>query len=120
VIFDEIQKIAISGHSHGNKTAITLGFLTPITGLCRQVGVDIPDVDTKRISSVVNEDYVLRYCVPKLTGEAAPQPHVHTPLTDLVQYNEQQACVYNRKMMKAHMRASFFIHDSIQMLYHHQ
>ncbi|KAL5074642.1 hypothetical protein RYX36_013626, partial [Vicia faba] len=66
VTSNEILKIAISGHSHVNKTAMTLGFLALITGLCRQVGVEISDVDTKSIGSVVNEDYVLRYCVSKL------------------------------------------------------
>ncbi|KAL5054712.1 hypothetical protein RYX36_035394 [Vicia faba] len=35
-------------------------------------GVDIPYVANKRFSSIVNEDYVLRHCVPKLTSEEAP------------------------------------------------
>ncbi|KAL5062844.1 hypothetical protein RYX36_024581 [Vicia faba] len=58
---------------------MTLGFLALIMGLCRKVGVDILDVATKRISSIVNEDYVLRHCVPKLTGEDDPQPRAHAP-----------------------------------------
>ncbi|KAL5070137.1 hypothetical protein RYX36_021024 [Vicia faba] len=74
-----MRKIAISGHTHGNKTPMILGFPGLITGLCRQVGVDIPKVATKRISSVVHEDYVVRYYLLKLTGEAAPQPHAHAP-----------------------------------------
>ncbi|KAL5064421.1 hypothetical protein RYX36_026158, partial [Vicia faba] len=41
VISNEIRKIAISGHSHGMKAC-----------------VDIPSVATKRISSIVNDDYV--------------------------------------------------------------
>ncbi|KAL5073863.1 hypothetical protein RYX36_012847, partial [Vicia faba] len=113
-ISNEIQKIAISGHSHGNKIAMTLGFPTLITGLCRQVGVDITYVTTKRISSVLNEDYVHRHCVSKLTREAAPQPHARSPLTGPVRYNKQQAYVYNRLMMEAQMRASFFIHNYMQ------
>ncbi|KAL5069226.1 hypothetical protein RYX36_020113 [Vicia faba] len=36
VISNEIQKIAINGYSHGNKTPITLGFPSLITGLCRK------------------------------------------------------------------------------------
>ncbi|KAL5068297.1 hypothetical protein RYX36_019184 [Vicia faba] len=79
VISNEIRRIAISGHSHGNKASMTLGFPALITGLCRKVGVDIPNVSTKRISSIVNEDYVL--CVLKLAGEAAPQPREHAPPT---------------------------------------
>ncbi|KAL5097559.1 hypothetical protein RYX36_001886, partial [Vicia faba] len=76
----------ISGHSHGNKTAMTHGFPALITGLCRQAVVDIPYVDTKRISSVVNEDYVLRHCVSKLTSEATPQPHAHAPLAGPIRH----------------------------------
>ncbi|KAL5100519.1 hypothetical protein RYX36_004846 [Vicia faba] len=72
VISNEIRKIAISGHTHGNKAPMTLAFLALITGLCRKTGVDIPNVATKRISSIVNEDYVLRNCVPKLAGKATP------------------------------------------------
>ncbi|KAL5071737.1 hypothetical protein RYX36_022624 [Vicia faba] len=64
----------ISGHSHGNKAPMTLGFMDLIMGLCRKADVDIPNVATKRISSIVNEDYVLQHCVPKLAGEATPQP----------------------------------------------
>ncbi|KAL5074317.1 hypothetical protein RYX36_013301, partial [Vicia faba] len=60
VISNEIRRITISGHSHGNKAPMTLGFLALITGLCRKAGVDIPNVATKRISSIMNEDYVLR------------------------------------------------------------
>ncbi|KAL5062028.1 hypothetical protein RYX36_023765, partial [Vicia faba] len=120
VISNEIRKIAISGHSHGNKTAMTLGFLAPITGLCGKVGVYIPDVAIKRISSIMNEDYFLRHCVPKLTCEAAPQPQAHAPPTGPVRYNQQQACVYNWKMMEAQMRACFFLHDFMQMLYRHK
>ncbi|KAL5058273.1 hypothetical protein RYX36_029877 [Vicia faba] len=120
VISNKIRRIAISGHSHGNKVPMTLGFPALITGLCRKVGVDIPNMATKRISSIVNEDYVLRYCVSKLAGEEAPQTQVHAPPTGSTWYNEQQACVYNWKMMDAHMRASFFLHDSIQLLYRHQ
>ncbi|KAL5065588.1 hypothetical protein RYX36_027325, partial [Vicia faba] len=66
VIFNEIRRIAISGHSHGNKAPMTLGFSALITGLCRKAGVDIPNVATKRISSIVNDNYVLLHCVPKL------------------------------------------------------
>ncbi|KAL5081560.1 hypothetical protein RYX36_009981 [Vicia faba] len=73
VISNEIQKIAISGHSHGNKAPMTLGFQALITRQCRKAGVDIPNVATKRISSIMNDDYMLRHCVPKLAGEAAPQ-----------------------------------------------
>ena len=73
VISNEIRKIVISGHSHGNKAPMTLGFPALIMGLCRKPGVDILNVATKRISSIVNDDYVLRHCVPKLSGEAAPQ-----------------------------------------------
>ncbi|KAL5073150.1 hypothetical protein RYX36_012134 [Vicia faba] len=39
-----------------------------------KAGVDIPNVATKRISSIVNDDYVLRHYVLKLASEAAPQP----------------------------------------------
>ncbi|KAL5077911.1 hypothetical protein RYX36_016895 [Vicia faba] len=84
VISNEIRKIEISGHTHGNKTAMNLGFPTLITGLCRQAGVDILDVTTKKISSVLHEDYVLQHCVPKLTGEAGPQPHVNALLPGMV------------------------------------
>ncbi|KAL5099848.1 hypothetical protein RYX36_004175 [Vicia faba] len=91
VISNEIRKIAISGHSHGNKAPMTLGFLALITGLCKKVGVDIPNVATKRISRILNGDYVLRHCVPKLAGEEAPQPHAHAPSTGSAQYNEQYA-----------------------------
>ncbi|KAL5056224.1 hypothetical protein RYX36_036906 [Vicia faba] len=86
VISNETRRIAISGHSHGNKAHMTLGFLTLITGLCRKAGVEIPNLDTKRINSIVNEDYVLRYCVPNLAGEAAPQ--AHAPPGDPARYNE--------------------------------
>ncbi|KAL5062472.1 hypothetical protein RYX36_024209 [Vicia faba] len=58
---------------------MTLGFSGLIRGLCRQAGADIPHVATKVISSVVREDYVVRHCVPKLTGEEDPQPHAHDP-----------------------------------------
>ncbi|KAL5054407.1 hypothetical protein RYX36_035089 [Vicia faba] len=58
---------------------MTLGFPALITGLCRKEDVDIPNVATKRIISIVNDDYVFRYCVPKLAGEAAPQPQVYAP-----------------------------------------
>ncbi|KAL5097810.1 hypothetical protein RYX36_002137 [Vicia faba] len=119
VISNEIQKIAISGHSHGNKTAMTLGFPTLITGPCRKVGVDIMDVDTKRIISIMNEDCVLWYCVSKLTSEVAPQPHVRASPAGLVRYNEQQACAYNWKVIEAQMITSFFIHEFIHMLYRH-
>ncbi|KAL5101582.1 hypothetical protein RYX36_005909 [Vicia faba] len=74
---------------------MTLGFLALIMGLCRKAVVDLPDVATKRISSIVNEDYVFRHCVPKFTGEAVPQPQAHAHLAGPVRYNEQQACVYN-------------------------
>ncbi|KAL5069458.1 hypothetical protein RYX36_020345 [Vicia faba] len=76
------------GHSHGNKAPMTLGFPDLITGLCRKVGVGIPNVATKRISSIVNDDYVLRHCVPKLAGEAALQPQAHAPPAGPAQYNE--------------------------------
>ncbi|KAL5069948.1 hypothetical protein RYX36_020835, partial [Vicia faba] len=66
VISKEIRRISIIGHSHGNKAPMTLGFPALITGLCRKAGVDIPNVATKRISSIVNEYYVLQHCVPKL------------------------------------------------------
>ncbi|KAL5059612.1 hypothetical protein RYX36_031216 [Vicia faba] len=89
VISNEILKITISGHSHGNKTTMTLRFPALITGLCRKAWVDIPNMDTKRISSVVNEDYVLRHSVPKLTGEGAPQPYAHAPSASSVRYNKQ-------------------------------
>ncbi|KAL5080956.1 hypothetical protein RYX36_009377 [Vicia faba] len=36
VISNEIQRIAISGHSHGNKAPMTLGFPVLITGFCRK------------------------------------------------------------------------------------
>ncbi|KAL5062416.1 hypothetical protein RYX36_024153 [Vicia faba] len=72
VISNEIRRIAINGHSHGNRAPMTLGFPTLITGLFRKEGVDISNVATNRISSIVNEDYVLRHCVSKLTGEATP------------------------------------------------
>ncbi|KAL5052767.1 hypothetical protein RYX36_033449, partial [Vicia faba] len=101
VISNEIRKIAISDHTHGNKTTMTLRFLDLITGLCRKEGVDMLDVDTKVISSVVNEDYIVQHCLSKLTGEASSQPQAHAPPAGLVQYNEQQACVYNWQMMKA-------------------
>ncbi|KAL5056471.1 hypothetical protein RYX36_037153, partial [Vicia faba] len=120
VISNEIRRIAIRGHSHGNKAHVTLGFLALIMGLCRKEGVDIPNVATKLISSIVNEDYVLWYCVLKLAGEATPQPQAHAPPVGPTQYNEQQACVYNWKMMETQMRASFFLHDSMQLLYRHQ
>ncbi|KAL5067888.1 hypothetical protein RYX36_018775 [Vicia faba] len=109
VISNEIRRIAISGHSHGNKAPMTLGFPTLIMGMCRKASVEIPNVDTKIISSIVNEDYVLHHCVSKLAGEEAHQPQAHAPLA---RYNEQ-ACVYNWKMMEAHMRSYFFIHDSM-------
>ncbi|KAL5052725.1 hypothetical protein RYX36_033407, partial [Vicia faba] len=80
VIPNEIKRILISGHSHGNKAPMTLGFSALITGLCRKVGVDIPNMATKRIISIVNEDYSLQHCMPKLAGEAAPQPQAHAPL----------------------------------------
>ncbi|KAL5097653.1 hypothetical protein RYX36_001980 [Vicia faba] len=79
VISNEIQRIAITGHSHGNKAPMTLGFPALITGLCRKPGDYIPNVATKRISSIVNEDYVLWHCVPKLAGEASPQSQAHVP-----------------------------------------
>ncbi|KAL5057169.1 hypothetical protein RYX36_028773, partial [Vicia faba] len=120
MISNEIQKISISGHSHGNKTPMTLCFLTLVMGLCRKVGVNIPNVATKRINSIVNEDYILRHCVPKSSGEVSPQPQAHAPLAGSVRYNEQQACVYNWQMIEAQMRASFFLHDSMQLLYRHQ
>ncbi|KAL5076562.1 hypothetical protein RYX36_015546 [Vicia faba] len=120
MISNEIQRIFISGHSHGNKAPMTLGFPALIIGLCRKAGVDIPNVDTKRISSIVNKDYVLRHCVSKLASEVAPQPQAHAPPADPARYNEQQAYVYNWKMMEAQMRASFFLHDSMQLLYRHR
>ncbi|KAL5071874.1 hypothetical protein RYX36_022761 [Vicia faba] len=89
VISNEIRNISISGHSHGNKVPMTLGFLDLITGLCRKAGVDIPNVSTKSISSIVNDDYVLRHCVPKLEREAALQPQAHAPPAGLARYNEQ-------------------------------
>ncbi|KAL5095778.1 hypothetical protein RYX36_000105 [Vicia faba] len=58
-----------------------------LVGLCRKAEVNILDVATKSISSIVNEDYVLRHCVPKVTGEAAPQPQSHAPPTGPVRYN---------------------------------
>ncbi|KAL5097711.1 hypothetical protein RYX36_002038 [Vicia faba] len=88
VISNEIQIIAINGHSHGNKAPMTLVFLALITGMCGKVGVDIPNVATKRISSIFNEDYVLRHYVPKLAGEAAPQPQAHVPPAGPARYNE--------------------------------
>ncbi|KAL5100524.1 hypothetical protein RYX36_004851, partial [Vicia faba] len=60
---------------------MTLAFPALITELCRKEGVYIPNVATKRISSIVNKDYVLRHCVPKLEGESAPQPQAHAPPT---------------------------------------
>ncbi|KAL5070809.1 hypothetical protein RYX36_021696, partial [Vicia faba] len=66
VISNEIRKIAISDHSLGSKAPLTLAFSALIMGLCRKAGVDIPNVATKRISSIVNEDYVLRDCMSKL------------------------------------------------------
>ncbi|KAL5075415.1 hypothetical protein RYX36_014399 [Vicia faba] len=69
VISDEIRKIAISGHTHGIKAPMTLAFPDLITGLCRKAGVDIPNVATKMISNIVNDDYVLRHCVPKLADD---------------------------------------------------
>ncbi|KAL5101960.1 hypothetical protein RYX36_006287 [Vicia faba] len=95
VISNKIRIIAISGHSHGNKAPMTLGFPALTMGLCRKEGVDITNVATKRISSIVNEDYVLRLCVLMLAGEAAPQPQAHSPSAGMTRYNEQQACVYN-------------------------
>ncbi|KAL5098808.1 hypothetical protein RYX36_003135 [Vicia faba] len=95
VISNEIREIAISGYSHGNKAPMTLGFPDLITGFYRKVGVDIPNVATKRISNIVNKDYLLRHCVPKLAGEAASQTQVHAPPTGLARYNEQKSCVYN-------------------------
>ncbi|KAL5072638.1 hypothetical protein RYX36_011622, partial [Vicia faba] len=77
VISNKIRKITINGHTHGNKTAMTLGFPGLITELCRQARHHIPDVATKVISSVMHEDYIVRHCEPNLTSEAAPQPHVH-------------------------------------------
>ncbi|KAL5058443.1 hypothetical protein RYX36_030047, partial [Vicia faba] len=62
---------------------MTIDFPVLITRLCRKEGVDIPNVDTKRISRIVNDDYVLRHCVPKLAGEAAPRPQAHAPLAGL-------------------------------------
>ncbi|KAL5099562.1 hypothetical protein RYX36_003889 [Vicia faba] len=59
VISNEIQNISISGHSHGNKAPMTPGFPALIMGLCRKEGVDIPNMDTKMISSIVNDDYML-------------------------------------------------------------
>ncbi|KAL5082502.1 hypothetical protein RYX36_010923, partial [Vicia faba] len=91
VISNEIQKIAISGHSLGSKAPMTLAFSALITGLCRKAGVDIPNVATKRISSIVNDNYVLRHCVPKLGGEATPKPQAHAPPAGPTRYNEQQA-----------------------------
>ncbi|KAL5058303.1 hypothetical protein RYX36_029907, partial [Vicia faba] len=85
-----LDLVAISGHSHGNKTSMNLGFPDFIMGLCRKTGVDILDVATKRISSIVNEDYVLRNFVPKLTGEAAPQPRAHAPLAGPIRYNDNK------------------------------
>ncbi|KAL5069269.1 hypothetical protein RYX36_020156 [Vicia faba] len=58
------------------------------TQLRRKAGVDIPNVANKRISSIVNDDYVLRHCVLKLAGEAAPQPQAHAPPAGSAQYNE--------------------------------
>ncbi|KAL5102460.1 hypothetical protein RYX36_006787 [Vicia faba] len=52
-------------------------------------GVEIPAVSTKVIKSIVNEDYVLRHCMPKLGGEGASQPQEHAPLTDPGRFNEQ-------------------------------
>ncbi|KAL5069726.1 hypothetical protein RYX36_020613 [Vicia faba] len=101
VISNQIRKIFISGHSHGIKAPMTLGFPALITGLCRKEGVYIPNVATKRISSIVNVDYVLQNYVSKLAGEAAPQPQAHAPPAGSIRYNEQQACVYNWKMMEA-------------------
>ncbi|KAL5057359.1 hypothetical protein RYX36_028963 [Vicia faba] len=63
---------------------MTLGFPTLIMGLCMKTGVYIPNVATKRISSIMNDDYVLRHCVPKLAGEAAPQPQAHAPPVGLM------------------------------------
>ncbi|KAL5096773.1 hypothetical protein RYX36_001100 [Vicia faba] len=83
----------MSGHSHGNKAPTTLGFPALITRLCMKADVDIPNVATKSISSIMNEDYVLRHCVPKLASETAPQPQAHAPPTGPNQYNEQQAYV---------------------------
>ncbi|KAL5075847.1 hypothetical protein RYX36_014831 [Vicia faba] len=100
VISNEIRRISINGPSRGNKAHMTLGFLALITGLCRKTGIDISNVATKRISSIVNEDYVLRHCVPKLAGEAAPQPQAHAPPAGPVRYNEQQAYVYNWQMIE--------------------
>ncbi|KAL5058437.1 hypothetical protein RYX36_030041, partial [Vicia faba] len=79
LISDEIQNIAISGHTYGIKAPMTLDFPALITRLCRKAGVDIPNVATKRISIIVNDDYVLMYCVPKLAHEEAPQPQAHAP-----------------------------------------
>ncbi|KAL5058457.1 hypothetical protein RYX36_030061, partial [Vicia faba] len=58
--------IPISGHTLGNKTTMILGFLGLIIGLCRQAGVEIHDVETKLIMSIMNGVYVIRYCMPKL------------------------------------------------------
>ncbi|KAL5074351.1 hypothetical protein RYX36_013335 [Vicia faba] len=89
VISNELRKIAIIDHTHGDKTPMTLEFPGLITGLCRQAGVDILDVATKRINSVMHVYYVLRHCVPKLTGEVAPQPQAHALPAGPVEYNEQ-------------------------------
>ncbi|KAL5097300.1 hypothetical protein RYX36_001627, partial [Vicia faba] len=66
VISNEIRKIAISGHSLCSKAPVTLGFSALITGMCKKVGVDIPIAATKKIISIVNDNYVLKNCVPKL------------------------------------------------------
>ncbi|KAL5072997.1 hypothetical protein RYX36_011981 [Vicia faba] len=108
-----------SGRSLGSKAPTTLGFPALIMGLCRKESVDIPNVATKRISSIMNDDYMLRHCVPNLAGEAAPQPQAHVPSAGPAPFNEQQACVYNWQMMEAQMRASFFLHDYMQLFYRH-
>ncbi|KAL5064406.1 hypothetical protein RYX36_026143 [Vicia faba] len=79
IISNEIRNIEINCHTLGNKVEMTLAYPSITMGLCRHAGVEIPEVATKVIRSIVNEDYVLQHCVPKLDGEGAPQPQAHAP-----------------------------------------
>src|SRR3954469_494732 len=119
IISEEIRIVASSGTKRGTKPSAQLGFPSLIMALCRNAGVEFPNVASMKSTSVVDTGYVHRHCSPKLGVQQHPQPQNMAPPAG-GRYNEELACRYNWAYFDANRRSQAMIHDSLCKLYRHQ
>src|SRR4051812_29036346 len=109
IIANELKRVALSGTRHGDRAPCKLIFPGLIMNLCKKARVQIPSEGLMSIDTFIDNIFIERYCLSKLTvvPVVAARPTRRRSDPDREE---------NLAFHMAHQRAFVFLHDFMSQL----